>query len=252
MKKKKNIGRIVNGILGLLFPPVCVHCRKMLDFRSTDALCTECKKLWGSELISVCRDCYMPVEKCECTPAGASKNLKKLFHAVEYDPEVESVSRSVILSAKNGEQKFLNELISSTLENTLKTHMPRRKNLVITYLPRSSKNVDKTGVDQALTAAKELSKRTGIPFVSAVTRTGGKEQKRLNMEQRKENAYSSYAVNAKAIPEVAKKTVVICDDVVTTGASMSAAADIIRTMGASTVIGLSLGRAYKKAPKNKE
>ena len=193
----------------------------------------------------------MPVDRCECVPAGASKNLKKLFHAVEYDPASESVSRSVILNAKNKDLKFLNSMISETLQNVLNTHLKSKRGLVITYMPRSSKNVTRSGVDQALAAAKELSARTGIPFVTAIVRTGGREQKKLNTEERRDNAYSSYAANASAIPEIKKKTVILCDDVVTTGASMSAGADIIKSMGASSVIGLSLGRAYKKAPKDR-
>lgn len=242
--------KITSAVLGLLFPPICVHCKELLDFRSEEALCRKCRGQWEDELNnSVCKECFLPAVKCECLPAGASKSLKKLFHAVEYDPTGESAARSVILSAKNKDMKFLSDLISKTLADMLSAHMTGGKNAVITYMPRSREKIRETGVDQAMIAAKELSKRTGIPFARAIIRTGGREQKRLNTEERRENAYGSYMANAGAIPEIKKKTVILCDDVVTTGASMSAGADIIKTMGATSVVGLALGRTYKKPPK---
>jgi len=244
MKEKNGA---LNAILGLLFPPVCTHCGELLDFRSVNALCGECSEKFEKELDTVCKECFLPVGECSCVPSGASTNLKKSFHAAEYDPEQESVTRSLILAAKDSDYRFDSDLIAETLEKTLDKHLRTRAGCVLTYVPRSPSKVKKTDIDQSKIAAHALSKRTGIPVVCSLIRVGRVDQKYLNTEERRDNAYGAYLANASAIPYIKGKTVILYDDVMTTGATLSACADILKTMGARSVYALTLGRAYKKS-----
>ena len=240
---------ITNSFLGLLYPPVCVNCGEYLDFRTRQALCADCSDKFEKELDSVCKDCFKFASECECVPYGASRNIKKSFHVAEYDPMSESVTRSLVLTAKDHNYKFVGELMSGTLENALKAHMSSFKGTVLTYVPRSPSKVRKTGVDQSRKAAELLSKRTGIPLVRSLLRHGSREQKHLDMDERRENARSSYTADPAAISLINGKTVILYDDIMTTGATVSACADIIKTMGAKSVYCLTFGRAYrKKAP----
>ena len=240
------LNEISNAFLGLLYPPVCVHCGEYLDFRTRQALCSACYDKFEKELDSVCKDCFKFVRECECVPDRASKKIKKSFHAAEYDPIGESVTRSLVLTAKDHNYKFVGELMSSVLEDTLRAHMSSFKDAVLTYVPRSPAKVRKTGVDQSKKAAELLSKRTGIPLVCALSRHGDREQKRLDSDERRENAYSSYTADPAAISRIEGKTVILYDDIITTGATVSACADIIKTMGAKSVYCLTFGRAYRK------
>ena len=243
------LDEITNAVLGLIYPPVCVHCGEYLDFRTKQALCADCSDKLETELDSVCKDCFKFVRECECVPDRASKKIKKSFHAAEYDPMSESVTRSLVLTAKDHNYKFVGELMSGVLEETLRVHMSSFKGTVLTYVPRSPSKVRKTGVDQAKRTAELLSKKTGISLVHTLLRHGDREQKRLDSDERRENAYSSYTADPTAISEIEGKTVILYDDIMTTGATVSACADIIKTMGAKSVYCLTFGRAYrKKAP----
>ena len=238
--------RLINGALGILFPPFCVHCQRLLHFTCTDALCPECQRLWENEKHSVCKSCYKGVEDCECVPSRASKRIKRCYHLTEYDSEEESVTRSILLCCKDHDYAFVNELVSSELEQLLRSRMKSFKNTVITYVPRKNEKVINIGVDQSMTTAMELSKKLEIEFVKAIIRVGGKEQKALDSLERMKNAAMAFAASSSAIPAVNGRTVIIYDDVITTGSSVSACADLLKTMGARTVIVLSLARVYPK------
>ena len=237
---------ITNAALGLLYPPVCAHCGEYLDFRSRQALCAACSDKFESELDSVCKDCFKFVRECECVPDRASKKIRKTFHAAEYDPLSESVTRSLVLTAKDHNYKYVGELMADVLSDTLSSHMTSFKGVVLTYVPRSPSKVKKTGVDQAKRTAELLSEKTGIPVVHALQRHGSREQKHLDSDERHENAYSSYTANLSAINLIEGKTVILYDDIMTTGATVSACSDILKTMGAKTVYCLTFGRAYRK------
>ncbi len=240
---------LVKDIASLAFPPFCVHCEKLLHFRDNSALCPECKALWDYERAGVCKSCFRPVELCDCVPRRAGKNIRRCFHVAEYDKSVESVARSIVLSCKDNRYTDVYELAINSLEDCLKTHMKSFKNTVITYVPRKRSKVMKTGVDQARIVAEELAQRLGIECVCAIKRHGGSEQKHLDSEQRLENAKKVYSPLNDALISVNSRTVILYDDIVTTGSSATACADVLKGMGARSVYLLCLGRTYPKGKK---
>lgn len=242
----------ISKALGLLFPPFCVHCKTLLPYSEESALCPECQKLWDEEKRSVCKSCYKEVSECECVPHRASKRIKKCFHVAEYDAENDSVLRSILINCKDHDYKYVYELAVNELEALLRTRMRTLKNTVITYVPRKREKVMKFGVDQSLICARELSKRLDIELVNAFRREGGREQKALDSQERMNNAMASYSARESAILAVNSRIVILYDDVVTTGASVSACAELLKTMGARTVYVLCLGRTYPKGKKVEE
>lgn len=244
------MGSVLNKILGVLFPPFCVHCEKLLDYRDEGALCPDCLALWEKEKKWVCKDCFKNEEVCECVPHRASSKIKKSFHVAEYDPVKESVVRSIILTCKDHNYRSVYELAANELEKVLRLHIKSFKNTVITYVPRKKENIIKTGVDQSLLIAKELSRRLDIEFVPAINRVGGSEQKSLDFEERTENANASYEANENALLAINSRTVILYDDIMTTGASVSTCAEILKSMGARTVYVLCMGRVYRKGRGN--
>lgn len=237
---------ILSGALGLIFPPVCMHCGEHLDFRSREALCDKCAVLYAAECETICKDCFLPVAMCECVPVTAGKEIGKAYHALEYDPSKENVTRSLVLTAKDHNYKFLYELIAKTLEESARAHIGSFTGMILTYVPRSPEKVRETGVDQAKIASRLLAKRLGTDFVEAIGRKGNVQQKLLDVDSRRKNAQSAYYAKSDAAAKIGKKTVILYDDVMTTGSTMSVCAGILKSMGARRVICLNLARAYKK------
>ncbi len=106
---------------------------------------------------------------------------------------------------------------------------------VVTYLPRSPKAIAESGTDQAAQLARALARQLRVPVVKLIARQRGKSlpQKDLSPEERLKNAKKSY------MPARGKrcdgKTVILVDDIVTTGASMAAGAKLLAKMGAANV-----------------
>ena len=119
------------------------------------------------------------------------------------------------------------------------------KDCLITFLPRSHKNKANDGFDQGFELAKALSKCTGIELVRCFDRrVGVEEQKNLNMYERRLNMKSAYKPRNVG-DKIMDKTVILVDDIVTTGASMASGARLLFSMGAFSVIGVCIGTTEK-------
>jgi competence protein ComFC len=117
---------------------------------------------------------------------------------------------------------------------------------VITHLPRSHKNKAKDVFDQSYMLAKSLSKVTGIEFLPCFKRRlVAKEQKSLNSFERRLNMRSAYTLR-DIDEEIKDKTVILVDDIVTTGSSMASCARLLYSKGAFAVMGISVGLTRKE------
>ena len=111
---------------------------------------------------------------------------------------------------------------------------------VLVPIPRSLRGVWRTGTDQAKRLSMALGARCGIPVEAAIGRRlgRGREQKHLGASERRRNARLSFY--KKEGVAVKGKTVILVDDIVTTGASMSVAAGLLRRAGAARILCLAV------------
>jgi predicted amidophosphoribosyltransferase len=92
--------------------------------------------------------------------------------------------------------------------------------------------------------AKRLSRYTGIPMISCLERMSGSDtaQKTLGAAQRSENAQGSYVLSRRFQADLRGKSVVIIDDIATTGATLAACASMLKEAGAVQVIALTAAK----------
>jgi len=119
------------------------------------------------------------------------------------------------------------------------------------------------GVDHTLVLARAVSRATGIPIVRALRRSHRPSQLDVPRSSRRANVAKS--MKPRRIGAIAGKTVIVLDDVVTTGATMSAACRALaagirrvygrrgKKAGESTAIwALCVGRAREPSPRQPE
>lgn len=238
--------------LDLVWPPICFGCGKLIPLSRELytgknyhrlALCPKCLKNFDIERLSRCPRCDRQHLMCHCRPVSMPGNLSGCIHIARYT-EWESVTDGVILAAKGSNYKYLYELISDNVAKAIRSRVPDYRNAVVTAIPRSRSNVKKTGVDQAKLAAKLAAKKLGIDYVDTLLRVSSIEQKGLTAKGRLENAYSAYRINKKAVPRVAGKSMILYDDVLTSGATMSAGSELLYEMGASKVFALAFAMRF--------
>ena len=103
------------------------------------------------------------------------------------------------------------------------------ENPVLIWAPRSRKSLRERGFDQSKGLCTALACELGMPKpIKMVHRTGGSVQKMLGQEQRAKNAFAAYEAVPKHCANLKGKCVILIDDVVTTGSTLSAVAAKIK------------------------
>jgi ComF family protein len=209
--------------LDLLFPPKCPFCQKILDDPRAP-LCPKCqgKLPWlegraGERRIDFADGCWS---------------------SLAYDDLV----RSAVHHYKFHRVRALEGPLAVLMAQCLAGRLPQGAD-VICWAPLSRKRFRKRGFNQAELLAREIGRLLSIPaepLLKKVKDTG--PQSDLEEESaRRANARGAYAL----LPGVSLtgRRVVLVDDVVTTGSTLSELCALLRQAGAAEVYCLTLARA---------
>ena len=218
-------------LLDLVFPRRCVVCGS-----DGAALCPNCEH--GLERLRkpLCERCgaptAWPVERCrEC--AGRRIAFARARAAVAYD---DSAKRLVGAWKERG-QRTLAELAAELVDGVVQ----RPSAYTITFVPADHDRLLQRGHNPAHRLAAELGPRWQLPVVPLLRRASGRApQKGLTLAERRRNVRGAFSPTA-TVP----KTIVLVDDVYTSGATVSAAATALRKGGARRVEVVTFARAVR-------
>lgn len=228
--------------LNLVFPPTCASCKETLPFDSREALCKVCRSHYESEKKFLCPECSFTHKDCTCMPQSVSRHATEAIHLAEYLKE-DSVVRDMVLSAKNERNAYLYRFMAKELACLLSSRIDT-DDLLVTFVPRSAVKEAKFGVDQAKEAARRMAKELGLAFCPLFYHRKSKEQKHLSVFERAANAKNTYGVLKKNSHLIRGRRVVLYDDVMTSGATASVCASLLKRAGASEVIVLTFAKTY--------
>ena len=228
---------VTSAARDLLFPPRCVGCDDLLPpfARRATVFCPLCRTAWETAI----------TEAADHAAADAGRGL---IYLVRYRPgHADGIPERLIYHLKHeGDPRafsFVAERLAPRLLDaaaTLPTRAPvgEDKPLIFTYPPRRRSAVREDGFDQAQRLAKALAVACDGDLASLIRRTHrkSKEQKTLNAAEREVNATSSYVLSNTAAEIVRDRTVVICDDLCTTGATLNRCAALLVEAGARSVV----------------
>ncbi len=114
---------------------------------------------------------------------------------------------------------------------------------VITPVPLSSRKKWKRGFNQSGVVARMIARRAGIRYAELLLEQGmSRRQKTLGFGERFFNVMGRYAVRSGVSLEHTP-SVLIVDDVFTTGATVNECARILRQAGARRVFSVTMARA---------
>lgn len=210
-------------VLDLLFPPKCVFCGKVLDTGET-GLCRRCQKelpwLTGGE--------------AELTGEFFSLCAAPL----RYQDQVRDSIRRYKFKGRRGYCKVYGHLVAQCVHD----HLAGRYDL-ITWVPLSPRRKKERGYDQSFLLASAAALELGEVAVETLRKElDNQPQSGLTGDaQRRANVLGAYTPVDKALVE--GKRVLVIDDVVTTGSTLSECARVLRTMGAADVVCAALARA---------
>ena len=229
----------------LLFPPKCAACGTLLDFEAPeeyDALCTDCLSAFRDEQKENCLFCGERVTACTCVPellqkAGCEHFLKTVYYR---HGKGECVQNRMIFRIKNKRDlrttRFFAKELAEEIRACEKSGVLSLQDAVVAYIPRRRGAVLEKGTDQAKALAVEVAGELGLKTASSLARSraGQKEQKTLSPKERLRNARASFSV--RDAEQICDRTVLLVDDIVTTGASMAAGVQKMIRAGAKRVV----------------
>jgi predicted amidophosphoribosyltransferase len=235
--------RIFSGIKYYISVPKCTSCREPLD-KSGLPLCRECHKAYVRTLDRQCSLCGKRLYLCSC--AGEflkSHGIRGHIKLFRYDNREENkAANSLIYSAKSSPRLDNIDFLAREICLAIKANLNLAEGSVITNIPRRPTAIRKYGFDHAERLARALAEKLCVEYIPLLYSKAKKQQKKLSREKRIENA--DFVL--KSIPDLSGKTVILVDDVVTSGASMSVAADKIKTLGKRiNIYAVSAALAYK-------
>jgi ComF family protein len=221
----------VRGVLDVLLPQRCVACGA-----AGEQVCERCLTRLPRIAAPLCTRCgaptAWPVERCrECT--GRRLAFASARAAVEYDAAV----KALVSAWKERGLRRLAETASALVEETV----PRPEAAALAFIPPDGDRSVKRGHHPAERLARELGKRWGLPIVPLLTRTRTlPAQRGLSLMERRRNVRNAFRA-AREPPS----TVVLIDDVYTTGSTVGAAASALRKAGARRVTVVTFARAVR-------
>lgn len=206
---------VLGGLLDLLYPPRCVFCRKLLK-KGERSVCEKC----GDELPYT---------------ANGGEQRGDFFSVCVAPLYYEGTVRESILRYKFNEAAGCAEAYGALVAECIRDRLHGRYDL-ISWVPISKKRYRERGYDQsrllALSAAREL----GDAAVSTLEkhRDVPKQSGMGSAEKRRANISGAYRAVDPGLIE--GKRVLLIDDIVTTGSTLSECARILLQSGAEEVV----------------
>ena len=209
---------------------------------------------------SICGDCFGKwMSEIRCTQRSGKNFSDELVcravnsydYLIEYHTEEKTLGNMILLSVKRENIKPVSEFFAGWLWESAKEYAKENAAPVcVVNVPRAAESVWKYGHDQSREIAACLAKKLNCPHVEALqcAKNGkGAAQKSLSASERKIAVKNKYTVKPKLIPGIMGKRCILIDDVSTTGATLSACAELLELYGAKYVDCLTVGKTNRGA-----
>lgn len=201
---------------------------------------------WPRAVICLCCDNVSEGEWL-CPECRQALKAMRLDEAEQGDESIrsiyryEGIVRQLVYQLKLDCQADAGEVLAEDMAETL-TSMQLPEDTVLTWVTMPALRQKKRGIDHGRTLCEAVSRRTGYPARQLLVRAGnGHTQRGLNREKRLKNIAKSIRCDEKI-----NTPVVLIDDVLTTGATVSVCAEALRNAGAPKVFALTASKVVLK------
>ena len=229
---KNQLARLGTAALELVFPSRCVGCGEYGSF-----LCSACESSLPRLKQPYCKNCTEPnpgavlCSRCVLYPLS----IDKIRAPYLMEGQVEAAIYALKYRNLRAIAPTLGELLAKWLESS------RVPGDLLVPIPLHWRRHRVRGYNQSELLAKEMGKRSGLPVRTDLlvrTRDSAPQVSLSNPEDRARNVEGSFQCKA----DVRGLRIILVDDVVTTGSTMSACALPLKAAGASSVWGVAIAR----------
>lgn len=219
-------------LLNFVYPPYCVLCDSWLDDDSS----------------IICRDCWSRLANQRLLLHISLSNYQAIGHKIFFDkvisvwdfnPEVQNI----IHLFKYQGMHSLAEQLGGMMARALAYDEEYQTADLIIPVPLNRARKRERGYNQSNLLGKRISEVSGIQMENKLLRRvkDTKTQTKLNTKQRSRNVSNAFRVkNSEAI---SRKSIILVDDVITTGSTLNACAKELKAAGAEKVFVLTIVKA---------
>ena len=205
-----------SSFLDILFPPRCVFCRRFLKSGARKQICSDC------------------LNDLPFTKNGGGKT-GEFFSACVAPLYYEDNVRESLLRFKFKDATGYAEEYGQILADCIRENLAGRYDL-ISWVPLSRKRLKERGYDQAMLLALATALELDDVAVSTLEKPLEAEKQSLMGSAEKRRANISGAYRAVDLELVDGKRILLIDDIVTTGATLSECAKTLLAAGAAEVM----------------
>lgn len=203
--------KIFSSLNDLVFPHRCISCGAL-----GISICSQCRRGWN------------PHKYLTSIDLGATRKLT-VTSSILYS----SIAQKVILAAKESHIKRADELVAEAIAHSLRNILRSKSADLLIPIPSRRAAVRLRGRQFVADVARQSSQESGIPIAMALTyQKSVRDQSGLSHVERWNNLQDAFVVKEK---DFLGKRVLLIDDLVTTGATLSEAARALNYAGIEVV-----------------
>lgn len=238
-------GTVARILADAVLPPLCPSCKVIVD--RPYSLCLPCWSALTFISDPMCRICGDPFEIAPPGDlvCGACLAEPPLWHAARSAVRYDEASRALILGFKHGDRLHLSALFAGWMRIAGAGLL--EPGAVLVPVPLHRWRLLSRRYNQSALLAYDLARKTGLRVSDqALIRTRATDvQGKLSATQRRKNVAGAFKVSDARRSEIAGRSIILIDDVRTSGATAAACTRTLLRAGAARVSFLTIARVLR-------
>jgi ComF family protein len=234
---------VFGALVSLFYPPICEGCSTGVSPK--EYLCEPCKAKLPRIVSPFCAKCSEPFSGAidGSFACGNCTNQKLHFVAAIAAYRSQGIVRRLVHDFKYRNRVHLRHLVADWLAAALDDSRIKGQQFdVIVPVPLHPARQRQRGFNQAAVLAKSISGRTAMPVRMALERVRyTTTQTAFDRAARMKNLHDAFRLRRKA--DVRDLRVLLIDDVLTTGSTLSECARVLKNAGAASIYAATAARA---------
>ncbi len=229
-------------MVAALFPERCVACGEVI--LPGEGVCNSCRVAWPKVGDPVCPRCGLEKAWCDCRLRH--RHYERVVSSWYYD----GAAARAVMRMKENDDPVATTYFADTLADTVRQYYDEIAFDGVVFVPKTRREQRRRGYNPGERIARGVARRLSLPCVVYLQKIyETPPQKRLSAEQRSGNLLGAFDVTAESL---AGKTLLLVDDVVTTGATLDECAKMLKINGAEAVYAATVATTRKNYTEGKE
>jgi ComF family protein len=237
---------LILNLLDIIYPPRCQICTGFLNDHPIDRgdICDSCFTGFKKLVSPLCRICGEPFKSRVEEDHLCEKCLIKRPYYDElkapylYEEKLMAAIQLIKYSGKSNIVKSLGPILATYAKNWIND----TNEMIMMPVPLHKKKLRQRGFNQSALFVKAISPVLGIEadYFTLKRIRYTESQAGLSMDERRKNVRGAF--DTREDNDINGKTIILVDDVATTGNTMNECARILKKAGAEKVLALTLAR----------